>query len=138
MTAAVTIVGSSISIGTGVAFGLQIQKKQGRVVVYFGDGATEEGAFAESLDFAALHNLQVLFVCENNMYSVYSNLSERQCQDRSLQKIVEGHGIEYFSADGNDVLACYNVAQKAFSSMLMLMCGTRLPAPTTITAAFCG
>ena len=58
VTAAVPIVGSSISIGTGVAFGLQIQQKQGRVVVYFGDGATEEGAFAESLDFAALHDLQ--------------------------------------------------------------------------------
>ena len=138
VTAAVPIVGSSISIGTGVAFGLQIQQKQGRVVVYFGDGATEEGAFAESLDFAALHDLQVLFVCENNMYSVYSKLSERQCQDRSLQKIVEGHGIKYFSADGNDVLACYDVAQKAFSSMLQSKKPAFLELPTYRWLEHCG
>ena len=39
------------------------------VVIFFGDGATEEGVFLESLDFAALHNLKILFVCENNKYS---------------------------------------------------------------------
>ena len=65
-------------------------------------------------------------------------MSERQCQDRSLQKIVEGHGIKYFSADGNDVLACYDVAQKAFSSMLQSEKPAFLELPTYRWLEHCG
>ena len=89
VTAAVPIVGSSISIGTGVGFGLKKLGQDNIVVVYFGDGATEEGAFSESLDFAALFELPVLFVCENNFYSVYTNLMARQAVGRNLQKFVQ-------------------------------------------------
>ena len=68
MTAAVPIVGSSISIGTGIGLGLKQNKSSAKVAVYFGDGATEEGVFSESLDFASLFGLPVLFVCEDNFH----------------------------------------------------------------------
>ena len=104
-TAAVPIVGSSISIGTGVAFGLSLKgMKNIKVVVYFGDGATEQGVFAESLDFASLHNLPVIFVCENNLYSVYTNLEKRQAKQRNIHTIANGHGVKSWKANGNDVL----------------------------------
>ena len=78
VTAAVPIVGSSISIGTGIGLGLKHQGQGNKVAVYFGDGATEEGVFSESLDFAALFNLPVIFACENNFYSVYTCFESRQ------------------------------------------------------------
>ena len=104
VTAAVPIVGSSISIGTGIGFGLKKRQSDSIVVVYFGGGATEEGVFAESLDFAALFELPVLFVCENNFYSVYTPTESRQVQGRCLQKICHGHAVKSFFGDGNDVL----------------------------------
>ncbi len=113
VTAAVPIVGSSISIGTGVGFGLKKLGLDNIVVVYFGDGATEEGAFSESLDFAALFELPVLFVCENNFYSVYTDLSARQADGRNLQKISEGHAVYSLSGDGNDVMSVYETARTA-------------------------
>lgn len=117
VTAAVPIVGSSISIGTGVGFGLHLQKSDAISVVYFGDGATEEGVFAESLNFAALHNLPVLFVCENNFYSVYSNLQVRQPANRSLEKISEGHGVSYLSCDGNNVSKVEKISSKVIEKI---------------------
>ena len=60
--------------------------------------------FYESLNFAAIHNLKILFVCENNLYSVYTNLSKRQSNKRSLNKIVNGLGIDYNIVDGQDVI----------------------------------
>lgn len=113
-TAAVPIVGSSISIGTGVAFGLSARaSNESKVVVYFGDGATEQGVFSESLDFAALHNLPIIFVCENNLYSVYTNLENRQSKHRDLQKIADGHGVKSWKANGNDVIEVRNICLEA-------------------------
>ena len=103
-TAAVPIVGSSISIGVGVALGLKLRgENNARVAVFFGDGATEEGGFSESLDFAAVKSLSVLFVCENNFYSVYTNLESRQALGRDIRKIGESHGVKCFSGDGVSV-----------------------------------
>lgn len=110
VTAAVPIVGSSISIGTGVGFGLSLNSENALAVVYFGDGATEEGVFSESLDFASLMNLPVLFVCENNFYSVYTGIAQRQSAKRDLSKICEGHGIAAIKGDGNDVEEVYAIA----------------------------
>ena len=116
-TAAVPIVGSSIAIGTGIGFGLYQNGSNAKVVVYFGDGATEEGVFFESLDFASLLGLPVLFVCEDNFYSVYTNKSDRQNRNRNLKKICSGHDITYFASSGNDVLGVYETAKKALDSI---------------------
>ena len=56
------------------------------MTIFFGEGATEEGVFHESINFAALHNLPILFVCENNLYSVYTGLEQRQPKKRDLKK----------------------------------------------------
>ena len=63
VTAAVPIVGSTLPIGVGKAWANKLKKNSNLVVIFFGDGATEEGVFLESLDFAALHKLNILFVC---------------------------------------------------------------------------
>jgi pyruvate dehydrogenase E1 component alpha subunit len=96
------IVGSTIAIGVGAAFGSWLKGDDRVTMVCFGDGATEAGVFHESLNFAALKSLPVVFLCENNFYSVYSPLDVRQ-PDRTITDIVRGHGIAAERADGNDV-----------------------------------
>ena len=83
------------------------------VATFFGEGATEEGVFHEAVNFAALKRLPVVFVCENNLYSVYSPLSVRQPQGRSLQLLAQGHGIESAHGDGNDALAVHELTGEA-------------------------
>ena len=87
--AAVPIVASALPIGTGIAWANKLKKKKDLVVAFFGDAATEEGVFFESLDFASLHNLGILFVCENNEYSIFSHISERQAKKRKIYKIAD-------------------------------------------------
>ena len=117
LISAVPIVGSSIAIGTGVAWSNKIKKSDSIVAIFLGDGATEEGVFSESLDFAALHELKVLFICENNNYSVYTHISDRQHSKRSICDIAKAHGIRAFSAEGNDVLEVYDLTKEALSFM---------------------
>jgi len=111
--AAVPIVGSTIPIAAGVAWGFKMKKKDNLVVVFLGDGATEEGVFSESLDFASLHSVPILFVCENNFYSVYSKLKVRQTENRDISKISESHGVRAYKENGNNINKVYNVAEKA-------------------------
>ncbi len=112
MVAAVPIVGSTIPIGTGLAWANKLEKNNKIVIVFLGDGATEEGVFFESLDFASLHNLKVIFVCENNFYSVYSPLRYRQSKKRKLLSIVKSFGIKSYKIDGNDTLKIYSMSKK--------------------------
>ncbi|MBT3667665.1 MAG: thiamine pyrophosphate-dependent dehydrogenase E1 component subunit alpha, partial [Opitutae bacterium] len=74
----------------------------------------EEGVVHESLNFAALKNIPLIFVCENNGYSVYSNLEERQPK-RPITSIPKSHGWEVHSGDGNDVQAVVNITREAVS-----------------------
>ena len=115
--AAVPIVGSTIPIGTGIAWSNKLKGKKNIVVIFFGDGATEEGVFFESLDFASLHNLPVLFVCENNQYSVYSHISKRQSSFRSIIKIAKSFGIKSLKMDGNSVEKIYLGTQNIIKKM---------------------
>lgn len=100
---AVPIVGSTIPIAVGAAFGSLLRDEQRVALVFFGDGATEEGVFHESVNFALLWNLPVLFVCENNQYSVYSPLSVRQHSGRRLCDVPAGHGMPTEQGNGNDL-----------------------------------
>jgi pyruvate dehydrogenase E1 component alpha subunit len=110
---AVPIVGSTIPIAVGAAWGSRLRGETRLVVSYFGEGATEEGVFHEAVNFAALKKLAVLFVCENNYYSVYSPLSVRQPDNRQVHEMVKGHGIATWCGDGNDVEAVYAIAGQA-------------------------
>jgi len=113
LIAAVPIVGSTIPIAVGSAWGNLMQNKNLLTAVFFGEGATETGVFHESLGFASLHNIPIIFVCENNLYSVYSPLAVRQSDKRNNLKIVEGHGITSLKGAGNDVTSVFALTKEA-------------------------
>ena len=106
------IVGNSIPLGVGLALSLKLKKQNNLACIFIGDGAIEEGSFYESLNFAVLKNLPVLFVCENNLYSVYSPLKVRQPTGRSICSLAKAIGAEVANGDGNDVLECRNILSK--------------------------
>lgn len=111
------IVGSTIPIGVGAAFSAKMRGEDRVVMVYLGDGAAETGVFYESLNFAMLMKLAVVFVCENNLYSVYSPMDVRQPAGRSIADLARAHGIESHSADGNDVEAVYALSRDAVDTV---------------------
>jgi len=106
------IVGSSIPVGVGAALGFQQQQRDCVAVVYLGDASLEEGVFHESANFAVLRRLPVVFVCENNLYSVYTHISERQ-PGRSIEAVAQGHGVPSTCLDGNDAEAVRDAAAAA-------------------------
>lgn len=110
---ATPIVGSTIAIAVGAAFSSVMKGERRVTTIFFGEGAVEAGVFHESLNFAALKELPVVFVCENNLYSVYSPLSVRQPSGREVFELARGHGIESHRAEGNDVLAVHALAEMA-------------------------
>ena len=71
------IVSTAVPEAVGYAFALKYKKQEGVVVCYHGDGATDEGVFWESLNFASLHSLPIIFICENNKYAIYSHQNTR-------------------------------------------------------------
>ena len=115
--AAVPIVGSTIPIGTGIAWANKLKRNKGIVVAFFGDGATEEGVFFESLDFAALHKLPILFICENNEYSVYSHISKRQSKKRDILKIAKSMGVNSLKVSGNSVEKIFLESKKIINKI---------------------
>jgi pyruvate dehydrogenase E1 component alpha subunit len=108
----VPLVAATIPLAVGAAMAAKI-RGDGRVSVsFFGDGATEEGHFHESMNLAALYHLPVLFVCENNLYASHMGLLERRAAD-NIVKMGEAHGMAAESVDGNDVAAVYTSALRA-------------------------
>ena len=110
---ATPIVGSTIPIAVGASFGASMVEEKKVSVSFFGDGAMEEGVFYESVNFAVLKNLPVVFVCENNFYSVNSPLSVRQPKGREVYTVARGIGIDSYQGDGNDVMEVYSMAGEA-------------------------
>lgn len=110
---ATPIVGSTIPIAVGAAFGSTMRGEDRVTMVFLGDGAVETGVFYESLNFAALKKLPVIFVCENNLYSVYSPLQVRQPDGRPITGIARALGLDGIECDGNDVELVYQVCSDA-------------------------
>lgn len=98
------IVGASIPVGVGAAMAMKQRGEDNVAVIYLGDASVEEGAFHESANFAAVRSLPAIFVCENNLYSVYTPLSQRQ-PDRPITELARAHGLEVAHVDGNDAFA---------------------------------
>jgi len=111
------IVGTGIPNATGYALGMQYQKKKNVVVNFFGDGATEEGAFHESLNFASLKKLPVIYICENNGYAISTHQSIRQ-PSANISDRVKSYGIRAKMIEGNDTIAIYNEVKKAREEIL--------------------
>ncbi|SME99036.1 pyruvate dehydrogenase E1 component alpha subunit [Tistlia consotensis] len=110
---AVPIVGSTIPIAAGAAFTSKLRGDGKVTVIYLGDGAAETGVFHETLNFAALKKLPLLFVCENNLYSVYSPMEVRQPLGRPIAGIARAHGVATWEGDGNDAVAVWQMASEA-------------------------
>lgn len=109
---ATPIVGGTVPVAVGSAWASKIFNEKKITTVFFGDGCFEEGVIHESLNFAALHKLPIIFVCENNNFSVYTKLKHRQ-PPRSIHKVAESHGINTFYGDGNDVLEVFRISKEA-------------------------
>ena len=106
------IVGAGIPIGVGAALGIHIRRGDQVVAVFFSDGAANNGVFAESLNLAAIWDLPVVFILENNHYAVSSPIEE-MTRIPDLYKRGEAYGVPSSAVDGNDVLAVYERAEEA-------------------------
>jgi TPP-dependent pyruvate/acetoin dehydrogenase alpha subunit len=109
----VPIVGAPIPLAVGTAFKAYLKGEATVSMVFLGEAASEEGAFYESVNFAVLHKLPMIFLCENNLYSVYSPLSVRIPEARNLLKLVEAMGAKGMCGDGNDVVEVYTKTNDA-------------------------
>lgn len=106
------LVGGGMGVGVGAALANTLAGLDRVSAIFFGDGAVEEGVFAETLNFAALKKLPVLYVCENNLYSSHMPISTRQPVGE-IWRHAEPYGIPGVRLDGNDVLAVREAATTA-------------------------
>jgi TPP-dependent pyruvate/acetoin dehydrogenase alpha subunit len=111
------IVGTGIPNATGYAFAMQYQKKKNIVVNFFGDGATEEGAFHESLNFAALKKLPIIYICENNGYAISTHQSVRQ-KKTNIAERARSYGIKTKVIRSNNTFAILEEVKKAREEIL--------------------
>lgn len=107
------IVGGNIPIAVGAAWSCLMQGKGNVSVAFFGDGASEEGTLHESLNFAVLKKLPVLFVCENNFYATASPISNRQPTGSTIAARAAAFDLPTHRIDGNDILCVYQSAKTA-------------------------
>ena len=103
------IVGGGIPMGVGAALASTLKDEDRVTMIFFGDGAYDEGVFYESFNFASLKKLPVVFVCENNFYATNSHQSARQpgCRISDAASAFDAHGV---CVDGNDVIEVYKAA----------------------------
>lgn len=114
MNLSVPLVGGSIPIAVGIGLSIKIKGSDRVSVAFFGDGSVEEGVFWESINFASVHKLPVVFVCENNLYATHAHILKRQ-PNSDIAPRVAPHGVYSIIVDGNDVEAVYLEAQKMVS-----------------------
>lgn len=108
----VPLVAATIPLAVGAGFTNKLRQDGGIAVAFFGDGATEEGHFHESLNMASLYNLPVLFICENNLYASHLTIAERRHADNIVAS-AGAHGMPGLVVDGNDALAVRDAAEQA-------------------------
>lgn len=106
------IVGTTIANAIGFAYGRKYQKKRSVVVSFFGDGATDEGVFHESLNFAALKKLPIVFICENNSYAIYTHQHKRQANPKIWERAAS-YGIPSKRIVTGDPFDIYRQVRKA-------------------------
>lgn len=111
------IVGSTIPVGVGLGLSIKLHGTNQVSCIFFGDGSTEEGVFYESVNFAVLKKLPVLFICENNLYSVYSPLHVRQPPGRKIYDVVTAIGCHSDHGDGNNAIEVYTKVNSALNKL---------------------
>lgn len=108
-----SIIAAQLPHAVGAAFALRYRGEAGRAVLTtFGDGATSEGEWHESVNFAAVHKLPIVFLCENNEWAISTPLSKQMGQP-DVHKRAEGYGLPGAVVDGMDPIACYDAVGAA-------------------------
>jgi pyruvate dehydrogenase E1 component alpha subunit len=110
------IVGAHIPLAGGVAMAVKYSKSGGVVICFFGDGAIHQGSFHETLNMAAIWNLPVLYICENNRYGMGTDF-RRVSSVTDFKAVGGGYGIESRSVDGMDAIEVYNTVSEITKKM---------------------
>jgi TPP-dependent pyruvate/acetoin dehydrogenase alpha subunit len=110
------VVGTTIPQAVGFAYALKLQRKDSVVASFFGDGAVDEGVFHESLNFAALKGLPIIFVCENNRYAIHTHQAKRQKLDNICER-ARAHGLLAEQIPDNDVQHIYERVSQAVGQL---------------------
>lgn len=108
------VVAAHLPIAVGIALAAKLQKKDYVAVAYFGDGGSNRGDVHESMNMAVAMKLGVVFICENNGYAISTPI-EAHSGIKDLALRAQGYGMPGVTVDGNDVLAVYDAAQKAYA-----------------------
>ena len=109
------IVGASMPLACGAALAAKLRGEDSVVVAFFGDGASNQGVFHESLNLAAVWRLPVIFVCENNQYALTTSYRNTTSVERIADRAAS-YGIPGLRVDGNDVGEVYHVAREAIAA----------------------
>lgn len=112
MLPGIAIVAGGIPLAAGMALAFKMQKQPHVVACFFGDGAVAEGAFHEGVNMAAIWNLPVIFVCENNLYGASTRIDKVMKNPRVSDRAAS-YGFRGETVDGNDVLAVLAAAERA-------------------------
>ena len=115
MMGSYAIIGAHLPVAAGTALAAKYMNKDDVTVCFFGDGTTNIGAFHEALNLAAVWELPVVYVCENNHYMEYTAISEVTAVPRPAADRASAYGLEPITVDGNDADAMYAVAHTAIS-----------------------
>ncbi len=108
-----SVIAAQLPHAAGAAYAIKLRKQTGRaVLVTFGDGATSEGEWHESLNFAAIHALPIVFLCENNEWAISTPLSKQMAQP-DVHKRAAGYGMPGVAVDGMNPVACYKAVADA-------------------------
>jgi TPP-dependent pyruvate/acetoin dehydrogenase alpha subunit len=110
------VVGTTIPQAVGFAYAVKLQRKDSVVASFFGDGAVDEGVFYESLNFAALKALPIVFVCENNRYAIHTHQSKRQKLDNIWER-ARGQGMPAEQIPNNDVQRIYECISQSVGQL---------------------
>lgn len=108
--------GGSVPIACGAALAMKMKNSNNIAIPFFGDGATEEGVFHESLNVSASMKLPVCFICENNLFASHLHIYERQ-PAKSVCRFAQAHCIKHVQVDGNDVMSLYPVLQEVVAEV---------------------
>jgi pyruvate dehydrogenase E1 component alpha subunit len=106
------VVGTTIPVSAGYALANKMQKNNKVVLCMFGDGSTEEGCFLETINFAALHKLAMVFVCENNKLAIHNPIHRRQATDKICERI-STYGLKTYKIESGDVIEMITKCKEA-------------------------
>ena len=108
------VVAAGLTQSVGYALGCRMSGEKTVVLVYFGDGATSQGETHEAMNFASIHSLPVIFICENNRYAI-STPQSAQMVVEEVSSRAAGYGFPGFTVDGMDLISCYEATREAIT-----------------------